>query len=128
MIGLDIRDELRGRGLVQIRMRPGVISERLTSGPPCAKDLKRLRSFFCPNSIDKSVNGRHVLLLQRIEDRLRNLQPGDRARQRTMDRQVIKGDRKLLSNGMQRGKSEKQAKYFEHPASPKSVCAAKNSR
>src|ERR1700733_5968167 len=103
-------------------MRPCVICERLTGGPPRAKDIKGLRSFFWPDTINEAVHRRHVLLFQSVEDRLSNLKARDRGWPGTMSRQVIKSDRKLLGNGMQRCESKKQAQYFQHPVSLISLC------
>ncbi len=89
-----------------------MISKQLTSGPPSAKDNKSLRSFFCSNTTDEAVHGRHVLLFQRVEYRLSNLKTRNCGWPRTMSRQVIERDRKLLCHGMQRCKNKKQAERF----------------
>ena len=79
-------------------MRVGVIAKRISPSAPCLENGNIIRDLLQLLRIDEAVDHRHVLIVKRPENRLRDFKPRLSRRQIAVRRQIVEGKCNLLRN------------------------------
>jgi hypothetical protein len=99
----DVGNKRLCGAVVERRMGPGVIAERLASSNPLSQQLDLVGVFLDAEAVHEAVDGRHVLCFQCLEDGADGLGTVFAGGQRTVGGEVVKGEGYLRRGGRSRG-------------------------
>ncbi len=93
LVGEDVALERLGCVRVQVHVRVRMVAERMPRRAPQPQHLSILRPIVDLLRVDESVRRRRVVLLQRLEDALRDINARDTLRQRPMGGKIVERQR-----------------------------------
>ncbi len=95
LVARDVRLILRDGELVELRVRPRVIAQRISSRSPGLQDVNLIRISCNTESVHKAIDRRHLLALQRVNNGVDDSRPRHTGRKRSMCGKIIERERDL---------------------------------